>query len=221
MVWLHRPRRCYIGGRERYRPVGRKTMGAVRIVFAVLLLSVAPAASVAQTQPVSFGPIVHVQQFEGVTVSVPIRVEVTQKPSDLGVRLGARVVADLSDLAGKAGEIIDRIPLPKANCASYSANNPIVTLGRKSLAFRGVGAVLSVGGSVDMWECAENPIPKTKVEMQVKDIGLGVKTKVPVVVNLGPGDPIKTKLGTQPFDVDLLVTLSVEDGRTVALRLGR
>ena len=196
-------------------------MGAIRTAFAFLAVYFALGASAARAQPTVIGPIVEVQQVEGISITVPIRVEVSQGPSDLGTRIRVRVVADLSDLAAKTGDIVDCIPLPKDNCASYSANNPVVTLGRKSLVFRDDAAILSVGGSVDMWECAENPIPKTKVEMQVKDIGLGVKTKVPVVVNLGPGDPIKTKLGTQPFDVDLPVTLSVEDGRAVALRIGR
>jgi hypothetical protein len=35
-------------------------------------------------------------------------------------------------------------------------------------------------GSVAVWDCRENPIPNSKVEWQIKDIGLGIKTKVPV-----------------------------------------
>jgi hypothetical protein len=63
----------------------------------------------------------------------------------------------LSDLQSKIGSIIDKQDLPRNNCGSYSANNPVVTIDRKRLDLAGTAAVVTIGGEVDVWDCRENP----------------------------------------------------------------
>jgi hypothetical protein len=68
--------------------------------------------------------------------------------------------------------------LPSDNCGSYSANNPVVLIPSKELAFKDNSAVFSISGRVEIWDCREKPIPNSKVEWVLKDVGFGVKTKV-------------------------------------------
>jgi hypothetical protein len=95
-----------------------------------------------------------------------------------------------------------------------------VSIPRKELLFRDGAAIFSIGGTVALWDCRENPIPNSKVTWEVKNVGLGIKTKVPVV-HTWSGDPIKNKLGSQSFDADLPAVLTRKDPSTVALILGR
>jgi hypothetical protein len=114
-------------------------------------------------------------------------------------------IVDLGDLQRKIPSIIATIKLPTDNCASFSANNPVLSLSNPSLSFAGGQAVFHTDGEVAMWDCRENPVPNSKIEWTMQDIKVaGVKvgeTKLPRTV-FWPGSPIKNKLGTQPFSVD-------------------
>src|SRR4030081_1706423 len=123
---------------------------------------------------------------------------------DNKIYLKAQVIGDLGDLQRKIGTIVDTFKLPRDNCGSYSANNLVVSVPRKELAFKDNAAVFSISGSVETWDCRENPVPNSKVDFVLKDVGFGVKTKVPQVVTW-PGDPNKDPLLPQPFDAALPV----------------
>lgn len=96
----------------------------------------------------------------------------------------------------------------------------MVSIPRKELSFKDGGAVFSISGEVTMWACAENPVPNSRVDWEIKNVGLGIKTKVPVV-RTWPGDPIKTKLGSQSFDAALPMFLVKENDYAVKLVLSR
>jgi hypothetical protein len=130
-----------------------------------------------------------------------------------------KAVADLGDIQRKIPQLVAGANLPSNNCGSYSANNPVVALTNTNLTFSGGAAVFHTNGSVAMWDCRENPVPNSKVEWQIKDVGFGIKTKVPVV-STWPGNPIKNKLGTQPFSIDIPVTLRRADGSSLAVDIG-
>ncbi|TAY50941.1 hypothetical protein [Rhizobium leguminosarum] len=169
------------------------------------LLVVSPALAVSEEMMV--GPISYQQDVNGVAVNLSATTYFQLSNTAKEITLKARVVGDLTDLQKKIGQIVDTFALPSDNCKSFSGNNPVVNLPRKELLYREQKAVFSVGGTVDMWDCRENPVPNSKVEWKLQDVGFGIKTKVPVVVTW-PGSPIKNKLGSQSFDVDLPLAIT-------------
>jgi hypothetical protein len=79
-------------------------------------------------------------------------------------------IVDLGDLQRKIPSIIATIKLPTDNCASFSANNPVLSLSNPSLSFAGGQAVFHTDGEVAMWDCRENPVPNSKIEWTMQDI---------------------------------------------------
>lgn len=188
-----------------------------RIVLFSLVTSGAAAADL--LQPISLGPFQRTQNFNGVDVHVPYNVIVTPLAVEKRLRIDITIAADLNDIAANIGRILATLPLPRDNCRSFSPDNPVVSLDRSSLHYRSGQAVLALGGTIVIWACLENPVHKTKVEMQMQDLGFGVKTKVPVVVDMGPGDPIKTIVASQPFDAEIPVRLIVSDAKSIRVEL--
>jgi hypothetical protein len=154
-----------------------------------------------------------------VPITIPVEIYLA---ADIGLKTPTvliKAVADLGDLQRKMPQLISGANLPSDNCGSYSANNPVVSLTNTRLTFTDGTALFHTNGSVAVWDCRENPIPNSKVEWQLKNVGLGIKTKVPVV-SKWPGSPIKNKLGTQPFSIDIPVTLRQADGSALAVDIG-
>ncbi|MGX5802630.1 hypothetical protein ACWGS9_15460 [Bradyrhizobium sp. Arg314] len=207
---------------RQFFPINQRVRSMRRMVK-VLLFSTLALGAEAQglQQPLTLGPFLRVEKIEGVDVSVPYTVAVSQTKTSVETRIDATVVADLNDIAAKIGPILAALPLPRDNCRSFSATNPVVSLDRSTLGYQFGQAVLELTGSIVLWACVENPVHKTKLDMQVKDIGFGVKTKVPVVVDMGPGDPTKTTIGSQPFEATLPATLVVPQANSIALQFGR
>jgi hypothetical protein len=189
------------------------------LVAALALFSISPVFAV-EPDDLLVGPISYQQDVNGVPVTLTARTYFKIQTIDNKIYLKAQIIGDLGDLQHKIGAIVDTFRLPQDNCGSYSANNPVVSIPRKDLAFKNNAAVFSISGSVAMWDCRENPVPNTKVDWVIENVGLGIKTKVPKVVTW-PGSPIKNKLVTQPFDADLPVNLVRVNGTTVALSVGR
>jgi hypothetical protein len=106
-----------------------------------------------------------------------------------------RVLIDLSPLQTNSQGLLN---VPDDNCRNYSASNFVLSIAEASLNADGNRLTLNASGKFDRWACVENPVPGTKVEWQIKDVGLGIKTKIPVVVT-SPGSPIKTVLGSGNF----------------------
>ncbi|UPJ42791.1 hypothetical protein IVB40_01565 [Bradyrhizobium sp. 40] len=188
------------------------------LILGLLAITLNEAAAI---EPDDFlvGPIEYQQDVNGVPVTIVAKTYFKIQTLENKLYLKAQVIGDLGDLQRKIGSIVDSFKLPWENCRSYSPNNPVVDIPRKELPFREGAAVFSIGGKVTMWECLENPIPNTKVEWQLRNVGLGIKTKVPVVVTW-PGSPIKTILLTQPFEADLPITLVRNNESTVSLNVG-
>jgi hypothetical protein len=173
-----------------------------------------PAAAQQDAGEIRIGPIAVPEEIQGVTVTSSILLYLKARTDASGLYLDAHLVADLADLQAKIGAIIDTIPLPTNNCASFKPDNLVARIPDKQLLPSPPRALLEVGGAVDVWQCLENPVPNSKVEW-VNDGPFGVAR--PKIVTW-PGDPIKNKGATQPFDATLPVTAIVVDPRTVALR---
>ena len=198
-----------------------KTSNATSTIVAVLsIITTALPAAAVEPDDLVIGPVNYQQDVNGVSVNLSARTYFKIQTIDNKIFLKAQVIGDLGDLQKKIGAIVDTFRLPAENCKSYSANNPVVSVPRKELLFRDTSAVFSIGGSVTMWDCRENPIPNSKVDWVIENIGLGIKTKVPKVVTW-PGSPIKNKLVTQPFDADLPIALVRLNESAVALTVGR
>jgi hypothetical protein len=117
----------------------------------------------------------------------------------------------LSDLQSKIGSIIDKQDLPRNNCGSYSANNPVVTIDRKRLDLAGTAAVVTIGGEVDVWDCRENP---SNVQ---RSSGFG--TSSPTVRWWDCNPPFKNKLLTQPITLTIPVLLEKASETSVRVSL--
>ena len=176
-----------------------------RGLLAAAFIASTSAAEAVRADEVQIGPILYTQDVNGVPVTITASSFVDISTGSNQINIKARVVGDLYDLQQKIGAIVDTFNLPRDNCRSFSASNPVVSIPRKELLFKEGSAFFSVGGTVTVLDCRENPVPNSKVEWVMGNV-FGVKTKVPKVVTWG-GDPIKNKVLTQPFDADLPVTL--------------
>jgi hypothetical protein len=181
-----------------------------------------PAAAAAPVpEPTEFlvGPITQDQDVNGTTVRIIVNDYFKVVSTKGGLSLESRLEVDLSDLQQKFPAILGAIPLPNDNCGSYKIDNLVVSLPNRDLRTEGDHALMVIGGKVDVWTCLENPIPNSKIEWRVKNIGFGIKTKVPVVVTW-PGNPIKNKTASQPFDATLPIYFRKIDDRTIGIVLG-
>ncbi|MBY0561974.1 hypothetical protein [Hyphomicrobium sp.] len=187
---------------------------------AALYLAVVPNANAQSNDEVAIGPVEYTQDVNGVPVTISATSFVKLVTTDSKLSLHVRVLGDLIDLQKKIGAIVDTFNLPSNNCGSYSPNNPVVSIPRKELKPTADGAVFSIGGSVTMWQCVQNPVPNSKLDWEIRNVGFGIKTKVPVV-RTWPGNPIKTILVTQPFDADLPVYLVKNNEHAVGVQFSK
>jgi hypothetical protein len=191
-------------------------IAAACLVF-IKLSSIAYAAS-QQSDEVVVGPIDYQQNVNGIPVTLSATTFARIETKDNQIFLKARVVGNLADLQRKIGSIIDTFDLPRDNCKSFSPKNPVVAIPRKELGIRDGAAFLSIGANVTVWACVENPIPNSKVEWEMCNLGFA-KTKCRPHLITWPGSPIKTHVGAQNIDADLPVTLEKISDYAVGLRL--
>lgn len=188
----------------------------------VVALSIVPtntalrAQNSVATDEVSIGPITLTEAYGDIQISPVVTTYLSIQTRTDGLAVRARVLSDLGDLQSKVGQIVDRFPLPQNNCASYGPNNLVAKIWGKQLIPSGDSAVLKLSGYVEVWACVSNPIPNSKVEWRNDG---PFHLSIPHVVTW-PGDPIKTILAKQPFDVSLPATLAILDDHTVALHPG-
>jgi len=189
-----------------------------RIIMTVVLCTLWPAAFRADTSAneVLVGPIAVSERVDGIAVALPVNSYVSLATKPDGLYLNSRVDIDLSDLQGKIGPIVDSFSFPTNNCASFSANNPVVRVWGKQLSVIGNALVLTLQGDVDLWDCRENPIQNSKIEWR-NDGPFGLS--IPHIVTW-PGDPIKNRLINQPLTATLPVSLGVPNDQTIALQIG-
>jgi hypothetical protein len=192
-----------------------------RRFVAVLLLAYCASAEAQMIQgptEVQIGPVDLPQEIQGIQIVTRVTTFMSVSTSPAGISVKARIFADMRDLQARIGSIIDTMALPKDNCHSYSGNNPVVTLYTKKLTINGTAVTLTIGGDVDVWDCRENPIPNSKIEM-VNEKWLGVSVSRPKVVTW-PGNPIKNKLLTQPVTASIPATLDVSSDTAVGVHMG-
>lgn len=164
------------------------------------------------------GPVDIINEVEGVKILIPVTTYFSAKTEGNALKVSARLFADLFDLQNKIGRIIDKQDLPRNNCRSYSANNPVVTVDTKRLSVAGNSAVLFVGGEVDLWDCRENPVPCTKVEW--RNTG-PFGTPSPTLKRWACNPPIKNKILEQPISMKLPLTLDKASATSVKLTMGK
>jgi hypothetical protein len=197
----------------------------IKQVYLTCLAAVAlvgAALSCAQVAPapdeVQMGPVDVTQEIQGVPVTIPVTGFVSIQTAPTGITVAMRTFANLQDLQAKIGSIVDTVALPRDNCRSFSANNPVVSIYTKKLTVDGASAVMTMAGDVDLWDCRENPIPNSKLEW-VEESWLGVEVRRPKIATW-PGSPIKNKLLTQPVTAMLSASLTVPTDTTVQVVMG-
>jgi hypothetical protein len=170
---------------------------------------------------VAIGPVAVQQDIQGVPVDLRATSFVTVKTEPSSFLFGLRLVADLGDLQQKIGPIVDTAPLPGDNCNHFGLDNVVARIWGKQLSVSGASGVLKLNGDVDVWTCAKNPIPCSRVDWVVKDGLFGTKFSVPEAKIYECNSPVKTRNVNQPFEATLPFSLVVLNGQSVALKLGQ
>jgi hypothetical protein len=164
------------------------------------------------------GPAPVHNDVQGVSITIPVYAFFKATTGPSGLQINARVYADLDELQAKVGALIDKQDLPRNNCRSYSANNPVVTIWGKRLDLSGNAAVLRVSGDVDLWDCRENPIKCSKVEWHNNG---PFGTPAPTVRTYNCNPPWKNKLLTQPMTMTVLATMQKVSDTSLRLVLDK
>ncbi len=192
---------------------------SVRAPLLAALLVASPHSLPAQPAPspdeVQVGPIDIAQSLQGIAVTLRVTSMVSVSTSPAAITVRTRTFGDLRDLQAKIGSIVDTFPLPRDNCRSFSANNPVVKLHTKRLDLNGEAVVFTLSGDVEDWDCRENPIPNSKIVM-VDENWLGVHVRRPKI-ETWPGSPIKNLLITQPVTAKLSARLRLASDATIQL----
>lgn len=192
---------------------------AVNPLIAQQSPATAPVAAPAEASEFLVGPVTTVQDVNGTPVAITISTFFQVMGRKEGLYLVSRMEVDLSDLQRQFPSLIGALPLPNDNCASYKPDNLVVSLPTRELRADGDRATMAVSGKVDIWSCFENPIPKTKLEWELKNIGFGIRTKVPVL-KTWRGDPFKNKTASQPFDATLPIYFRRINDNSLAIVTG-
>ncbi|MFO1185790.1 MAG: hypothetical protein U1E56_13555 [Bauldia sp.] len=173
----------------------------------------------ADDRSASLGPFVRTEKIEGVEVAIPVSVDLTRTPGEGVEIVRARLTVGLGDLAAKAGSILAVAKLPSDPCKTYGLN-PVVILQRQSVDIRDGALHLAIAGKADIWNCAANPLPATRVESSVHNLGWGMRARLPDRLRVRPGAPLKALVGIQPFEADVTVRLVKDGAKTIRLELG-
>lgn len=141
------------------------------------------------------------------TRSLPTHIKVVGTQTAQGMTIDLHVVVDLSPLQTNFQTLLT---FQRNNCPNFSTSYVDLDVTDANPTIEGGKLRLNVNGNFDQWGCLENPVPNTKVEWQFKDLGLGIKTKVPVVVT-SPSSPIKSLLARGSFTFSGIFELSSAD----------
>jgi len=159
------------------------------------------------------------QVVQGVPIAARIYTFFSIKPVDDHVQIHARAIADLSDLQNKIGALIDTIPLPTDNCSHFGLDNVVARIWGKQITVNGDVATLKLNGDVDVWTCAKNPVPCSRIEFDERNV-FGQTIRIPRLVFFDCNPPIKNRNLNQPFEATLPFTVGLVDPHTYALKLG-
>jgi hypothetical protein len=172
-----------------------------------------------QPDEILIGPLALTQDLgNGVVINVRASSFINAKTENNALHFKLRLVVDLTDLQAKSGAIIDTIPLPTNNCGHFGVDNLVARIWGKRLGISGNTARMDLNGDVDVWTCAKNPVPCSRVDWEPRRIG-PITTNVPVVKLYDCNPPIKNRNVNQPFNASLPFQLVVVDPKTVGVKL--
>jgi hypothetical protein len=126
-------------------------------------------------------------------LSLPSQIRLSDARHGERSKLEITLKIDLSALQANASSL-----LPQDNCRSFSANNVTAKIETSTLVVENGKLKLNVKGDASVWLCTQNPVPNSKVVWEEKNVGLGIKTRIPVV-QTWPGTPIKSVLAVQSY----------------------
>lgn len=183
---------------------------AVLYVWAIALISFgSPPLGAADERPwpVLTGKI----ETNAAFGALPAQIKASENRYEDASNIELTLDINLSSLQERLGP---QLVLPRDNCRSFSAENVVASGETAVLTVEGEKLKLEVKGTFSLWDCRENPIPNSKIEWQTKNVGLGIKTKVPVVITW-PGSFLKNKVLEQPFTASSLFTLRLGSAGTI------
>jgi hypothetical protein len=123
-------------------------------------------------------------------VGAPSIITTSKVSKDDGPKaVAVEVTVDLSDLQAKIGPLIDTISLPSENCPFTGVGNAVLRISQKRIVNEGTVASLKFSGDAEIWACVSVP-----------SAGL-----------------VKTRLGSQPFDVEMSFELTVINPSTIGV----
>ncbi len=160
-------------------------LGASPVAAQDLLLQAQPGEA-------PLGPLPFSRNVQGIPLQLRLSLFFSRHEEAGGSRIHTRVLVDLADVQRRIADLVDTIPLPKDNCARFSADNLVVSIPNKALSVNGNEAVLQLKGEADVWACVEMPL------------GLS---------------PFKTEV-QQPAEVSLPLRLGLASPKTIAVLLG-
>lgn len=166
------------------------------------------------------GPFAKDQVVAGVPLSLQISPFLSLQIDPDQVRIAARIVVDLADLQQKIGPLVDTIPLPTDNCNHFGVDNIVARIWGKQLTVDGDVATLTLHGDVDVWTCAKNPVPCTRIDWEENQVPLIGTVRVPHLVTWDCNPPIKNRNLNQPFTATLPFRVALADPRSVTIELG-
>jgi hypothetical protein len=178
------------------------------------------ALATPQPDEILLGPFAVTQDLGGEPINVRASSYVKVVPESSAWRFHLRGVLDLGDLQRKIGTLVDRIALPTNNCDHFGVDNLAARIWGKDLSIAGNSATLTLHGDVEVWTCAKNPVPCSRVDWVLQDGPFGSKFSVPEVRLYDCNPPIKTRNLTQPFTAKLPLTLSVIDTKSAGVNIG-
>lgn len=159
------------------------------------------------------------QVVQGVPLTARIYTFLSLHPAGPRVRVQARVVGDLSDLQNKIGPLINTIPLPTDNCSHFGVDNIVAKVWGKQITVNDNGATLKLNGDVEVWTCAKNPIPCSRLEWEERNV-FGATIRIPRTVFFDCNPPIKNRNFSQPFEAMLPFNAEVVSPQSYGLKLG-
>ena len=135
------------------------------LVLSIALLTASPggaqhALSAARAGEFILGPFPLPQTVEGVPIALRASVFVTLEMNEIELRIGARVVGDLSDLQRKIQQVAKHLELPSDRCESKDMDTLKYALTTRDevLSVRDAQAMLDFGGKVEACYWFMNPI---------------------------------------------------------------
>ncbi|MVT52603.1 hypothetical protein GPL17_19155 [Bradyrhizobium yuanmingense] len=148
------------------------------------------------------------------TEALRASLQVSEGKREDGSTIELLVMIDLSPIRQRV--VSDRTLL-QDNCRSYSVSNYVAEGESVELTVEDGKLKIERRGRLSVWQCIENPVPNSKVEWEIKSVGLGIKTKVPVV-KTWPGSPIKNKLAEQSYASSTSFAFDQSSSGTIAVQ---